>query len=330
MLFAMQRTVRACLAGVLSALAASATIAQQYPTKPIRVIMPYAAGGPQEVLGRAVLDRAGKALGQPFVIEAKPGATGNLGTEQAARAAPDGYSLLLLVNHTFSANPHLFARLPFDPIKDFTPVIDLAGYDSMLIVHPSVPANNVHEFVAHLKAHPRKYNFPSAGKGSPGHVLGEMFKLKTGTDMVHVPYKGNPLAVQSVVAGETVMMLTPTTPVTGHVRAGRLKALAIYNTDRNDDFPDLPTLDQEGISGFDQKSLPTWYGIVAPSGTPAAIVDKLNREMNVALRDPEIVALMKRGRFIPHGGTPAEFAALIKRSIDAWGKVIRETGIKGE
>lgn len=323
----MKRMLCAWLLGMLAITMASA---QEYPSKPVRVIMPYPAGGPQDVLGRVVLDRVGKSIGQPFVIEARPGATGSVGTELAARSAPDGYTLALLVNHTFSSNPHLYAKLPYDPVRDFAPIIDLAGYDSALVVHPSVPANSVREFIAYLKANPGKFNYPSAGKASPAHVLTEMFKRQTGTDLVHVPYKGNPMAVQSVVAGETVMMLTPTTPITGHVKAGRLKMLAVYNTDRNDDFPDVPTLAQQGIAGFDQQSLPTWYGVVAPAGTPAAIVDKLNRETNAALRDPEVRAVLRRGGFIPHGGTPADFAALIKSSMDAWGKVIRETGIKGE
>ncbi len=304
--------------------------AQDYPSKPVRMIMPYPVGGPLDVIGRIVSDRLTRSLGHAFLIESRPGAGGNLGTEQVARAAPDGYTLLLAVNFTLTSNLHLYEKLPFDPLKDFAPVIAMAGVDRVLITHPSVPARNVKELIAHLKANPGKLNFASGGKGSPGHVLGELCKLKTGTDLVHVPYKGNAPAVQSVVAGETAIMLTPTTVVTPHIKAGRLRALAVYNTDRNDDFPDVPSLDREGISGFDQKSLPGWFGILAPAATPRDVVRKLNVEINRILRERDVVPLLHASRFIVIGGTSEEFGTLLRTTYDAWGKVIRDTGIKGE
>jgi tripartite-type tricarboxylate transporter receptor subunit TctC len=304
--------------------------AQEYPSKPVRMIMPYTSGGPADIIGRIVGDRLTKSLGHAFIIEPRPGAAGNLGTEQVARAAPDGYTLLLAVNFTLTSNPHLYEKLPFDPLKDFAPVIALAGNDSVLITHPSVPARNVKELIAHLKANPGKLNFASAGKGSPGHVLAELFKLKTGTDLVHVPYKGNVPAVLSVVAGETAFMLTPTPIATPHIKAGRLRALAVYYTDRNEDFPEVPSLDREGISGFDKDSLPGWFGILAPAATPREIVRKLNVEINRILREPDVAPLLHAGRFIVIGGTPEEFGTLLRTTYDAWGKVIRDTGIKGE
>ncbi len=313
-----------------AAFAATGATAQDYPTKPVRFIQPYASGGPLELLSRIVGERMSKALGQPIVVESRPGAAGNIGAEQVARSAPDGHTLLAVVNFTFSSNPHLYANLPFDPLKDFAPIIALAGYDSVLIVNPSIPARDVKELIAHLKANPGKFNYASAGKGSPGHVLGELFKSKTGVDLVHVPYKGNAPAVQSVAAGESSIMLTPTTVATPLAKAGRLRILAVYNTERNPDFPDIPTLESQGIAGFEQKDLPAWYGWLAPAGTPRAIIAKLNAEANRALREKDIADLLQSRGFILFGGTPEQFGELIKRSYDAWGKVIRDTGIKGE
>lgn len=316
----------------IAALALAATLAhaQDYPSKPIRVVHPYVAGGPAEILFRTVAERMTKSLGQPFIVESRPGAAGSIGAEQVARAAPDGYTLLVSVNFTLASNPHLYPKLPFETFKDFTPVIALAGYDGALIVHPSIPASNVRELVAHLKAHPGKYNFASAGKASPGHILGELFKLKTAVDIVHVPYKGNGPAIQSVAAGDSAIMLTPTTAVTSLAKAGKLRVLAVYNIDRNPDFPDVPTLEKQGLSGFEQKDLPAWYGVLAPAGTPPAIVARLNAEANRALSDSELVAGLRKRGFIPFSGSPTDFSELLKRSYDSWGKVIRETGIKGE
>jgi tripartite-type tricarboxylate transporter receptor subunit TctC len=317
------------IASIVACLCAPA-FAQEYPSKPIRVIHPYVAGGPAEILTRTLGERMAKALGQPLVIESRPGAAGSVGAEQVARAAPDGYTLLTSVNFTLAANPHLYPKLPYDALKDFAPVIAMAGYDSALIVNPSIPARTMGELIAHLKANPGKLNYASAGKGSPGHVLGELFKMKTGVDIVHVPYKGNGPAVQSVAAGETAIMLTPTTVVTPLAKAGRLRLLAVYNTERNADFPDVPTLQSQGITGFEQKDLPAWYGVLAPAGTPQPIIAKLNAEANRALREKDIADLLQSRGFILFGGTPEQFGELIKRSYDSWGKVIRDTGIKGE
>lgn len=304
--------------------------AQDYPSKPIRVMHPYAPGGPAELLTRSVTEQASKALGQPFVIESRPGAAGNIGAEQLVRSAPDGYSLLTSVFFTVAANPHLYANMPFDPLKDLVPVIGLARFDSALIVHPSIAANNLREFIAHVKANPGKLNFASAGKGSPGHVLAEVFSLRAGLNMVHVPYKGNGPAVQAVAAGEVAMMLTPTTVVTPLAKAGRVKLLAVYNTARNEDFPDVPTLEAQGLSGFEQKDLPVWYGIFAPAGTPPAIVAKLNGAFNAVLGNPETAGMLGKRGFIIIGGTAQEFGELVRHSHAAWGKAIREAGIKGE
>ncbi|MFN0304411.1 MAG: Bug family tripartite tricarboxylate transporter substrate binding protein [Burkholderiales bacterium] len=318
------------LAAVAFAAACAPAGAQDYPSKPVRMIHPYVAGGPAELITRTVSERMAKVLGQPLVVESRPGAAGSIGAELVARAAPDGYTLLVSVNFTLAANPHLYPNLPFDPLKDFAPIIALAGYDSALIMHPSIPASNVQALIAHLKANPGKLNFASAGKGSPGHVLGELFKLKTGVDLVHIPYKGNAPAVQSVVAGESAIMFTPTTVATPLAKAGRLRLLAVYNTERNPDFPDVPTLESEGITGFEQKDLPAWYGWLAPAGTPQPIIAKLNAEANRALREKDIADLLQARGFIPFGGTPEQFGDLIKRSYASWGKVIRDTGINGE
>ena len=299
--------------------------AQTYPSKPVRLVNPFPPGGPLDVLGRLLSERLGAALGRPVLVENKPGAAGNVGAAEVAKAAPDGHTVLLTLFSIVTSNPHLYDRLPFDPLKDFAPVTALTSSDSVLIVHPSVPAGSLGELIAYAKANPGKLNYASAGKASPGHLTAEFFSRRSGAAFTHVPYKGNAEAIRSVLAGETQMMLTPTTGALPHIKAGRLKALAVYLTDRIDELPGVPSLE-----GFDQRTLPFWYGMLVPAGTPREIVMRLNAETVKALKDPPVEKKLRAGRIFPIGNTPEEFGAMMREGHAAWGRVIRETGVKGE
>jgi len=299
--------------------------AQSYPSKPVRMVNPFPPGGPLDVLGRILSERLGAALGRPVLVENRPGAAGNVGAAEVAKSAADGHTVLLTLFSIITSNPHLYPRLPFDPLKDFAPITALASSDSVLVVHPSVPAASVSELIAYAKANPGKLNYASAGKASPGHLTAEFFARQTGATFTHVPYKGNAEAIRSVFAGETQVMFTPTTGALPHIKAGRLKVLAVYLTDRIDELPGVPSLE-----GFDQKTMPFWYGLLAPAGTPSEIVQRLNAETVKALRDPQVDKSLRAGRIFPIGSTPEEFGAMMRAGHAAWGRVIRETGVKGE
>ena len=299
--------------------------AQGYPSKPVRMVNPFPPGGPLDVLGRILSERLGASLGRPVLVENRPGAAGNVGATEVAKSASDGHTLLLTLFSIVTSNPHLYDRLPFEPLKDFAPITALASSDSVLVVHPSVPAGSPQELIAYAKANPGKLNYASAGKASPGHLTAEFFARRTGSAFTHVPYKGNAEAIRSVLAGETQIMFTPTTGALPHIKSGKLKALAVYLTERVDELPGVPSLE-----GFDQKTLPFWYGLLAPAGTPREIVLRLNSETVKALRDPQVEKTLRAGRIFPIGNTPEEFGAMMREGHAAWGRVIRETGVKGE
>ena len=311
-------------------IAAALPAAAQYPSKPVRLVNPFPPGGPLDLMGRLLSEKLGTALGKPVIVENKPGAAGNIGAAEVARAAPDGHTALLTLFSIITSNPHLYERLPFDPLKDFAPVMALATSDSVLIVHPSVAAQSVSELIAHAKANPGKVNYSSAGKASPGHLTAEYFARQTGIQMTHVPYKGNAEAIRGVLAGETQVFFTPTTGALAHIQGGRLKALAVYLTDGVAELPGVPSLEAQGVRGFDLKSLPFWYGLLVPAGTPREVIARLNGETLKILKDPDVAARLRAARIFPVGGTPEEFGAMMREGHAAWGKVIRETGVKGE
>jgi tripartite-type tricarboxylate transporter receptor subunit TctC len=316
--------VRRGLAAVLALIALQAT-AQTYPSKPVRLVNPFTAGGPLDLMGRILSEKLSGALGKPVIVENRPGAAGNVGAAEVARAPNDGHTLLLTLFSIVTSNPHLYDRLPFDPLKDFAPVTAIARSDSVVVVHPSVPAASMQELAAYAKANPGRLNYASAGKASPGHLTAEFFARRTGAAFTHIPYKGNAEAIRSVIAGETQMMFTPTTGALAHIKAGKLKALAVYLTDAVDELPGVPSLE-----GFDQKTVPFWYGLLAPAGTPREIVQRLNAETVKALKDPQVDKALRSGRIFPIGNTPDEFGAMMRDGHAAWGRVIRETGVKGE
>jgi len=312
------------------ALAAFGAAAQGYPSRPVRLVNPFPPGGPLDLIGRVLSDRLAAALGRPVLVENKPGAAGNIGAAEVARAAPDGHTVLLTLFSIVTSNPHLYARLPFDPLKDFAPVTALAAFDGVLIAHPSVPASSVAELIAYARANPGKLNYASAGAASPGHLTAEYFGIKSGVQMTHVPYKGNAEAIRSVLTGDTQIMFTPTTGALPLVRSGKVKALAVYLTDTVGELPGVKSLGAQGIAGFDQASLPSWYGMLLPAGTPREIVLRLNAETVKVLKDPQVDKTLRAARIFPIADTPEEFGAMMRAGYAAWGRVIRETGVKGE
>jgi len=304
--------------------------AQDYPSKQVRMVNPFPPGGPADLLGRLLAERLGAALGKPVIVENKPGAAGNIGAAEVARAAPDGHTVLLTLFSIVTSNPHLYPNLPFDPLKDFAPVTAIASYDGVVVVHPSVPADSIAELVDYARRNPGKLNYASAGKAAPGHLTAEHFRVKTATQLTHVPYKGNAEAIRSVLSGDTQLMFTPTTGALAHIKSGKLRAIAVYLTDAVDELPGVKSVGAQGIAGFDQRSLPAWYGLLLPSGSPRAAVQRLNAETIKAIRDPAVDKTLRAARIFPIGNSPEEFGAMMREGHAAWGRVIRDTGVKGE
>jgi tripartite-type tricarboxylate transporter receptor subunit TctC len=324
------RPLRAIFAGLAilltAALCAPAVHAQDYPTRPIRMIVPYPPAGGTDIVARTISEPLAAVLGQPIIIENRGGAAGNLGTDVAAKSAPDGYTILFtLSSHTI--NPKLYDKLPFDVEKDFTPVSLAAYIPQILVANPSLPANNVKELIALAKAEPGKLNFASVGTGSPGHIAGELFKLKTGTNMVHVPYKGGGPAVTDTLGGQVQLLFVSMPAALQYVKAGKLKAIAVTSDKRSAAAPDIPTIAESGVPDCIVNS---WYGALVPARTPPAIVAKLQAAFAKVLQMPQV-----RERLFAQGAeatfsTSAEFERLIHDELKQWEFVIREAKIKPE
>ena len=324
------RSIARCLTACAVALATMlpvAVSAQAYPAKPVRLIVPFAPGGTTDVLARLVAQELGEALGQQFPVENRPGASGNIGTEAAVKAPPDGYTLVMSFDGTMAINPSTYAKLPFDPQRDLAPVANVAQVPLLFVVHPGVAARTIGEFVALAKASPGRINYSSAGNGSTGHLTGELLKARAGIDMVHVSYKGGGQAVQDLLGGQIQMVVTALPTVEGHLKAGKLRALAFTSAQRVPVAPDVPTLAESGFPGFEVVS---WYGILAPAGTPRDIVRKLNAEINRILALPRVRERLAALGAEPTGGTPEEFAATIKADTARWAKVVADAGIRIE
>lgn len=314
----------ACLlSGVFPAASAIAAPADTYPGKAIRLIVPFPPGGPADVLARVVGQKLGTAWGQTVVIDNHPGAGGNIGMELGKSAAPDGYTLVLAPTGNLTVNPSLYAKLQYDPIRDFAPVTQLASVPNILVVSSSVPANSVKELIALAKAKPGELNFASPGDGSIAHLAGEMFKTMAGVNMVHIPFNGMAPAMNNVLSGQVQVFFAGITTAMPQVKAGKLKALAVASPQHVATLPQLPTVAESGLPGFAAVS---WYGVVAPAGTPPDIVNKLNREIVKILRLPDVrEALAAQGAEII-GNTPEEFASVIKSETAAWATVVRTSG----
>jgi tripartite-type tricarboxylate transporter receptor subunit TctC len=311
----------------LAVLAPLAPAQEAYPSKPVRIIVPFAAGGVADLLPRIVGEKLTQKWGQPVVVENKVGAAGNIGMAEGARAAPDGYTLLLAPAGNLTVNPKLFPNLPFDTYRDLTPVTLLAQSPNVLVVHPSVPAKSFQELIAYAKANPGKLNFASPGEGSGAHLAGELLKIEAGIDATHVPYKGIAPAVNDLLGGQVQMMFAGISTVLQHVKAGTLVALAIASPKRNPQLPDVPTVSESGLPGFDVTS---WYGIVVRAGTPPAIVQKVQRDMTEALQSAEVQSRLAALGLEPVGDTPSEFDALIKAETKKWGAIVEKAGIKAQ
>ena len=296
-----------------------------FPDRPIRFVVPFPPGGGADNLARAIVPKAAQVLGVPIVIDNRPGAGGNIGAAEVARAAPDGYTLLQGTNGTHGINQALYEKTGFDPLKDFVPVARFTVIPAMLVVNPSVPAHSVKELLAYIKANPGKVSFASAGNGTTSHLAGVRFAQLTGADIVHIPYKGGGPALTGVLAGDVQMMIDLMVSVYPNVKAGKLRGLAVTTKDRVPTAPDVPTLDESGVPGF---NIAASDGVYAPAGTPKAIVDKLNAAFRQALEDPQVrESLISRGAF-PVPGTPADLAHHVAVEYPMWVKLVKDSGAK--
>jgi tripartite-type tricarboxylate transporter receptor subunit TctC len=321
--------LRTCIAAAASTLALGAAAqASDYPNKPIRLVVPFTPGGSTDILARTIGEQLTKAWGQTVIIENVPGAGGSLGADRVAKAAPDGYTLLMGHIGTLAVTPSIYPRLPYDPVKSFAPVAWVARVPNVLVVHPSVPARSVRELVQYAKANPGKLNYGSGGNGSAAHIATEYFKLQSDTDIVHVPYKGTAPAVNDAVAGQIQMLLTGAPAVMPMAKAGKLVALAVSSPQRIPSAPELPTIAESGLPGLVGFEADQWYGIVAPAGTPEAIVRKLNAQVNSSLNSAEILARLQSEGATPTPFAPEVFGKLIEAEIARWRPVVQRAGLK--
>lgn len=318
--------VVALISGIVGlSMPAPQAVAQAWPDKPIRVIVPFSAGGTVDAVARIVAERMAQSLGQGVVVENRLGAGGVIGTEAVARAAPDGYTLLHGTGSTHGANSVVYRKLSYDPVKDFAPIAMTTRTPFILVVHPSVPARTVAELAALAKAQPGKLNYASFGNGSSSHLAAELFKALTGTDIAHVPYKGSAPAVVATVAGEAQVLFDVLNTSGGHVRAGRLRLLGVGTEKRSALLPDTPTLAESGVSGFDAS---VFFGFFAPAGTPRPIVERLNKEIRAALAAPDVrEKLVTMGNDVV-GSSPEELGATVAAEVDKWKRLVAARDIR--
>ena len=300
--------------------------ADAYPGRPIRFILPFPPGGGTDILGRLIAERLTANLGQPVVTENRGGAGGNVGAEAAARSAPDGYTIVL-VAPSLAISPSLYSKLNYDPVRDFAPVSLVATVPNVIITHPSVPANTLAEFTRLAKTKPGGMNFGSGGSGTSNHLAGELFNIVAGVKLVHVPYKGVNMAMQDVLSGQIHFVVIGIPAAAPHIKAGKLRALALVAPQRSAALPEVPTVAEAGLRDFE---VTTWYGILAPTGTPRPIITRLNAEIVRIMHAPELRDRLAAMGTDPVTSTPEEFADLIKREIAKWGKVVREAGLKAD
>ncbi len=299
--------------------------AADYPDQPIRLVVPFPAGGGADNLARMIMPRVEKILGQPIVIDNRPGAGGNVGAEIVAHAPPDGYTLLYGTNGTHAINKSLYGNLRFDPVKDFAPVSRMTQIAAMLIVNPAFPVDTVGGLVAYAKAHPGEVNFASAGNGTTSHLAGVLFASMTGIDIVHVPYRGGAAAMTDLVGGQVQMMIDVMPSAYPQVKGGKVRGIAVTTARRSPAAPEFPTIAESGVPGFEVSA---WDGILAPAGTPSAVIDKLNAAIRQALEDPQLVAQLQASGAQPVPGTPADFARHISAETEKWAAVVKRSGAK--
>jgi tripartite-type tricarboxylate transporter receptor subunit TctC len=314
------------LAITLLSVVSCGAIAEQYPTRPVRVIVPFAAGGPGDFLARTLTPKLTETLGQTIVVDNRGGANGQIATDIAAKADPDGHTLLIIsAGHTVNAT--LYPKLPYDSVRDFTPVIRLVSGPAIVVVHPSVPAASVKEFVAYVRQRPGKVNFASSGTGAPSHLAVELFKVMTKTDLVHVPYKGMAPGITDLLGGQVQVAFPTMVAGLVHARAGRLRALAVTSAQRSAAAPDLATMAEAGIPGYEATN---WYGLVGPAKMPSAVVARLNRELTRILAIPDVHDRLAAQGMDPSSLTPEAFNAYIASEIGKWARVIKAAHVKTE
>jgi len=314
------------VAGLLVASIAAA-FAQSYPNKPIRIIIAQAPGSATDVISRVVGNRLQESLGQPVVIEARPGAGGAVGTEAAARSAPDGYTLFMANNSTHGSNPALYPKLPYDAVNDFTPITLVAAVPYVLVVDPALPVKSVQDLIALAKSKPGKMNYASAGNGSTHQFCGELLKSMSGIDVLHIPYKGSPPAIAGLLGGEVSLMFANLTDIGSQIRSGKVKALAVTVTKRASLLPEVPTMSEAGLLGFE---IGSWFGLLAPAGTPAPIVSRLNAETVKVLGRADVQSTLGAQGLELVPGSPEQFAAHIKSEIAKFTRIAKAAGIKAE
>lgn len=322
----MLRTIVALLGAALLAGAAPA-YTQSYPTKPVRLIVPFAPGGSTDTLARTIGQKLTESLGQQVVIDNRAGGNGNIGMGIVAHAAPDGHTLVLGYIANLGIGPSLFANLPFDPVKDYAPITQLAVSPNLFVVHPSVPAKSFREFIAYAKANPKKINFASAAVASLGHLAGELLNTAAGIEMQHVPYKGSGQAVIDLLAGQVQAMFSGMSSVMPHIKAGKLRPLAVTGAQRSAAAPDVPTIAESGYPGFEAAA---WYGVLAPAGTPRTVIVRLHDDIARVLKMPDVKERLENVGFELVGGTPEAFEAYIQSEIKKWAKVVKASGVKAE
>jgi len=323
------------LTALLRAIAATATTAAavpafaqgaaDFPTHPVRIVVPFPAGGATDIAARLLAERMAADWKQPVTVDNRPGAGGNIGSDIVAKSAPDGYNLIMGVTGSHAINISLYARMPYDPVKDFEAISQVAIVPNVVVVHPSVPAATLPTFVALAKKEPGKLNYASLGNGTAAHLTMEMFKIAAGIDLTHIPYKGSAPAVADLLAGQVQAMIDGLPSALPHVQAGKLRALAVTSAKRSPAAPELPTIAESGYPGF---SADAWSGLFAPRGTPKAIVDKISLETQRILKTPEVQKRLGELGAEPVGSTPAEFAQFVQREIDKWARVVKASGAR--
>jgi tripartite-type tricarboxylate transporter receptor subunit TctC len=319
----MKTIIRAC--AVLLGTVALQAMAQNYPVKPVKTIVPFPAGGTTDILGRIVAQKLSERLGQPFIIDNRGGAGGNIGADVVAKSAPDGYTLLVGTVGTNAINASLYAKMPYDTARDFVPIGLIAAVPNVLVVHPSLPARSVKELIDLLKSKPGEINFASSGNGTSIHLSGELFKTMAGVSMNHIPYKGSAPALTDLIGGQVQLMFDNLPSSMPHIKAGKLRALAVTSLKRSAALPDVPTIAEAALPGFDASS---WFALFAPAGTPKEIIAKLNSELNAILQLADV-----REKFAAQGAEPTEFnseqfAAFTHAEQTKWARVVKESGAK--
>ena len=323
------RFVASFATAALAALALFSTHAEAdaYPSKPIRFVVAFPPGGGTDIIARSIAQKLAERLAQQVVVDNRPGAGGNIGTDIVAKSAPDGYTMLMGSAGPLAINASLFATMPFDPVRDLAPVTLAASTPNVLVVHPSLKVQTVKELIALARARPGAINFGSSGHGTPAHLAGELFGSMAGVKLVHVPYKGAAPALSDLLGGQVQIMFSTMPPALPHVRDGKLRALAVTSAKRSPAMPELPTVDEAALPGFEAN---TWHGVVLPAGAQAAIVERLNREIVAILHLPDVVERLSNQGAEAVGSTPEEFAAYIRSETVKWAKVVRDSGAKAE